>query len=276
MPKNAAIIAFAVTTFILPVFGIMVGNPTSETPYNKFGTGVEFDYEKWKIRYEGPDYRLNSRRVLIKPSLGIFRFTDIYGYFGMADIDMPSHSTAQEDFNGKQELAFGLGVRMHYAVFYPSIGCRWTARYPLRWYVTASWLTTRSSDEVQFGGGLLHFVDSYRYQNFDIGFYGSWRFGRTKPYIGVHWTYITGRKYRKSYSEDSGEPYARLSGFFNDPGQYPKPVIGLDIDIGKGYVLGLETSYWGKSETSIGIGLSQLYAPPRDEDELEQAIEKPE
>ncbi|MCK5833202.1 hypothetical protein KAH81_05975 [bacterium] len=247
---------------------IMVGNPTKETPYERFGFSVEFDYEKWLIRYEiGPDYKINSQRILLKPSLGLFRFVEANAILGMADLNFPSISSVYTDFNGSQELAFGLGLKTHFAYYYPAFGCRRISKQPVRLYAIANWLTTVSSDEVIFGGGVLHYVDSYRFQQFDMSLYGSWQFGRTVPYLGIKWTYLTGRKYRKAYSASSGTPFTKMSGLFNDPGQYPKPILGLDIDIGKGYVLTLEASYWGKSETTIGIGLSQLYYPKKDKDD---------
>ncbi len=259
-----------------PTMALLIGNPTKETPYEKFSLSMEFDYEKWLIRYEvGPNYNLNSQRLIVKPSLGIFRWTEAYGLLGMADLNFPAVSRAYSNFNGSQELAFGLGMKTHFAVWYPAFNCRRISKQPVRLYAVTNWLTTVSNDEVFFGGGVLHYVDSYRFQHVDIGLYGSWQFGRTIPYLGVKWTYLTGRRYRKAYSQNSSEPYAKLTGLYNDPQQYPKPLVGLDIDLGKGYVLSLETSYWGKSETSIGVGLSQVYSPNRNEIEEDQAIERP-
>jgi len=274
MSGRKVFILLAMLLLTSPGWALMVGNPTRETPYEKFGMAAEYDNEKWMIRYPvGPDYKLNSNRAFLKPSLGFLRFVEGYGYFGFSNLNIPSISSAAEDFNGSSEMAFGLGLKTHYAVFYP--GCRQKRRCPIRCYAIGRWLTTYSSDEVQFGGGFLHFVDSYRFQQFDMGLYGSWYLGRTQPYLGVNWTYITGRKYRKSYSDVSPDPFLTISGYYNDPGQYPKPVIGLDIDLGKGYTLTFETHFWGKSETSIGVGISQLYVPEKDENTTEESFQKP-
>lgn len=257
-------------------FGLMIGAPTKETPFEKFGTSVEFDYDRWKIRYDvGPNYKLSSYRGLIKPSLGIVRFVEGFGYIGTADFNIPSVSPAVTDFNGSQEMAFGLGIKTHYAVFYPGVRCDGCPGKPIRWYATASWLTTKSYDKVEFGGGFLHFEDSYRFQQVNLGIYGSWELGRTKPYIGAQWTYITGRKYRKSYSQASPTPFLRVSGLYTDPTQYPKPVLGIDIDLGKGYTLSFETFYFGKDETSIGVSLSQLYQRVIDDFDEDKSIQKP-
>ncbi len=277
MPKKTIL---ALSLFILiagSAMAIFGGNPTGVTPFEKLGMSAEFDYEKWMIRYDvGPDYRLNSQRLMLKPTLGILRYVEMHGLFGMSDLNIPSVSSAYTDFNGSQELAFGLGLKTHFALFYPAFGCRRISKNPVKLYSGVTWLTTRSSDDVIFGGGVLHYVDSYRFQQFDLGIYGSWQFGKTVPYVGIKWTNIIGRKYRKGYLGSSDEPFTRMSGLFNDPGQYPKPVVGLDIGLGKGYVISLEANYWGKSETSIGIGLSQIYVPKGDDESDDQAIQKPD
>lgn len=278
MPKkNLVVVCLAIILTAGSSMAIFAANPTKVVPYEKFRISAEFNYEKWLMRYDiGPNYNLDSRRMLLKPSLGIFHFVEAYGILGFADLDLPSVSTAYTDFNGSQELCFGLGLKTHYALYYPAIGCRRISKDPIRLYSEVSWLTTKSSDEVIFGGGVLHYVDSYRFQQADIGFYGSWQFGRTIPYLGLKWTYITGHKYRKAYSGTSGIPFTKMDGLFTYPQQYPKPVVGLDITLGKGYVLSLEANYWGKSETSIGIGLSQQYVPEGSYEEDNQAIEGPD
>jgi len=268
MIKKAILIAILSVFTAAPLSAIMVANPTSETPHERFGMSVEYTYEKWKIRYPGTDYKITSQRIFAKPSLGILRYLDLYGYLGVADINIP-----QDDYNGSGEMAFGLGTRLHYAVFYPNLGCN-TCYFPIRWYATASWLSTKTSGNIPIGTTRRTDVD-YRFQNIDLGLYGSWEFGRVKPYLGVHWTYITGRKYIEYYSTNP-EPYASLTELFTDSGQYPKPLLGLDIDLGKGYVLSVESSYLGKSETSVSIGLSQLYVPNRDEKDPDQAAERPD
>jgi len=268
MAKKIILIAFFAMAIAMPLMAIMVANPTSETPYERFGVSTEYTYERWKIRYPGTDYKITSQRLLAKPSLGVLRYLDLYGYLGVADMNIP-----QDNYNGGGEMAFGLGTRLHYAIFYPNLGCK-TCYFPIRWYAAASWLTTKTSGTLEFGT-TRHTVVDYRFQNIDIAMYGSWEFGRLKPYIGAHWTYIVGRKYIEYYSSGTS-PYATYTQLFNDPGQYPKPMLGLDIDLGKGYVLSFESSYLGKSETSISVGLSQLYVPKRDDDDSETAVEKPE
>lgn len=277
MPGKKVFILMFAAIPVISALGIMIGNPAAETPYERFGTSIEFDYEKWAIHYKtGPDYKIDSQRFLIEPSLGVFRYVQLSGLIGMADLNSPSISRVVTDFDGSQELAFGLGIKTHFAIFYPGIGCRSGGCYPIKLFAVANWLTTKSMDHVVFGSGVLNYEDAYRFQQFDIAFYGSHPVGRTIPYLGVKWTYILGRKYRRAYSGESTEPFAKISGMFNDPGQYPKPVIGLDINIGKGYVLTLEGCYFGKSETSIGVGLSQLYVPLRDEDKEEQTVQNPD
>ncbi len=266
--RRLTIILIVAVAAATPLLGIMVANPTPETAFERFGTSVEYTYEKWKIRYPGTDYKLSAQRVFIKPSLGVMKFVDMFGYIGFSDLDIP-----QDDFSGSSEMAFGLGLRMHYAIFYPAVGCRST-NYPIRWYASASWITTKSEDNIPMGA-THHTIASFRFQNFDLALYGSWQFGRVRPYTGVHWTYITGRKNVEYYSSSS-TPYATATGLYTDPGQYPRPLIGLDIDLGKGYVLSLESSYLGKSETSISVGLSQLYVSKKEQDGKEQAIERPE
>ncbi|HHS49687.1 MAG TPA: hypothetical protein ENN07_01040 [candidate division Zixibacteria bacterium] len=278
MMKRNLIYAIGIClSFAGSAWAIFVGNPSRETPFEQFGMSAEFNYERWMIRYQvGPNYRINSQRVLLKPTLGVFRYVDAYGYLGWGDVNFPSVRTALTDFDGSPEMAFGLGIRTHFADFYPDFCCKNLTSHPVRIYAVTHWLTTQSSDKVVLSGGVQHYEDRYRFQQWDIGLYGNWQFGRTIPYLGIKWTYLYGRKYRKAFSGESGEPYARLTGLYNDPGQYPKPILGLDIDLGKGYVLSLETSYWGKDETSIGIGLSQLYRPRRLENEEEQAIQRPD
>lgn len=256
-----------VIALAMPLKAIMVANPTSETPHERFGMAVEYTFEKWKIRYPGTDFKITSQRILAKPSLGILKFLDLYGYIGVTDMNIP-----QSDFNGGGEMAFGLGTRLHYAVFYPNLGCQ-TCYYPIRWYAAATWLTTKTSGTIPFGTTRHTNVD-YRFQNIDLSLYGSWEFGRIKPYVGVHWTYITGRKYIDYFSSNP-EPYASTTQLFTDPGQYPKPLLGLDIDVGKGYVISLEATYLGKDETSISAGISQLYDPNREEED-DTAIERPD
>lgn len=268
MGKKIILIVLTAMIFVTPLMAIMVANPTSETPYERFGVAAEYTYEKWKIRYPGTDFDISSQRILAKPSLGVLKYLDLYGYLGVTDMNIP-----QSGFNGSGEMAFGLGSRLHYAIFYPNLGCK-TCYYPIRWYAAVTWLTTKTYGTIPFGTTRRTEV-TYRFQNIDLSLYGSWEFGRIKPYVGVHWTYITGRKYVDYYSSGA-EPYASLSQLFTDPGQYPKPLLGLDIDVGKGYVISLETTYFGKDETSISVGISQLYAPNRDEEENDTAIERPD
>jgi hypothetical protein len=267
--RNRLILIFATAAVLTaPLMAIMVANPTGETPYERFGMAAEYTYEKWKIRYPNSDFKLDSQRLLAKPSLGVLRYLDLYGYIGVTDMNI-----AQSNFDGSGEMAFGLGSRLHYAVFYPNLGCN-TCYYPIRWYAAATWLTTKTSGSIPFGTTRRSEV-TYRFQTIDLSLYGSWEFGRIKPYVGVHWTYIAGRKYIDYYSTNP-QPYASVTSLFSDPSQYPKPLLGLDIDVGKGYVISLEATYFGKDETSISVGISQLYAPKREEDGKDTALERPD
>ena len=277
MPRKKTFWLIGIMAIVMPLQAIMVANPADETPFERFGTSLEVDFEKWKLRYNvGPDYEVTSQRGLIKPSLGIFRYVEGYGLIGFADLNIPSGSRAISDFNGSKEMAFGLGVKTHFAVYYPDLSCKNDYSHPIKLCADATWLTTKSLAVVDYATGLLRYEDSYRFQQFDLNLYGSWELGRTVPYLGVKWVYMVGRKYRRAYQTGSETPFQVISGYFNYPGEIPKPVIGLDIGLGKGYYLSFEATYMGKSETSIGIGLSQLYVPNREEDTPEQTIEKPE
>jgi|GEM_PF-1916154 len=278
----------AVSTIVLifiaiatPAWGLMVANPTPQTPYEQFGVSIELDFMKWKMRdmdETGSDYKFTSQRGLVKPSLGVFRFVDIYGYIGFSDLNLALHDvdTFLSDLNGSKEMAFGLGTRIHFAVFYPSLGCKWGGCYPIKWYADLSWLTYASNGEVYDDQDDESDVFDIRFQDFRYGLYGDWQFGRTRPYIGIVWTYMIGHFYWTPESALEEGVFAQQDGLITYPESLPKPVIGLDIDLGKAYYLSLEMSYWGKDETSIGIGLSRLYFPPKSEDEKEQTIERPE
>jgi len=268
MRDRIIFIIATVAILAAPAMAIMVANPTSETPYERFGMAVEYTNEKWKVRYPSADLRLTSQRILAKPSLGVLRYLDLYGYLGATDMNIP-----QSDFNGSGEIAFGLGSRLHYAVFYPNLGCN-TCSFPIRWYAAATWLTTKTSGTRPIGASGWQDI-TYRFQTIDLSLYGSWEFRRIKPYIGVHWTYILGRRYIDYYNSTNPDPYASGTNLFSDPSQYPKPLLGLDIDVGKGYVISLEATYFGKDETSISVGISQLYVSKRDEDDQGPAMEHP-
>jgi len=261
----------------IPAFGLMIGNPNPETPYEKFGGAVEYDFNSWKLKYDSePDYKYTSSGMFFKPSLGLFEYFDIYGYLGFSDINTQYHEIDSflSNFDGSQEIAFGVGARLYYAVFFPIIGCKDCTR-PLRCFVDASWVTIRSDGELF---DLLE-NESYslqsRTQLFNYGLYASMEWGKTRPYAGLSWTYMIGHLYWEPYSAFTSGVFAQNDGLYTYPQRYPKPVIGLDIHLGKGYVLSLETSYWGKSETSFGIGISQLYEPERTEENEEESLQKP-
>ncbi len=256
------------------LFALMVANPVENTPLGTFRISGEYTHEMRYIDYSGSnDLKMESERLMLKPQFSVIRSTytdiDAYGLIGTADVNLPAKSYASA-YNGSAEPAFGIGFKADMnGVDLDSYG-----EYRLHFYMDARYLRTLSYGDINYGS-ITRWHTKYLWNEYNIAAIAAFEYVDWKgfvPYLGVQWMYIDGKTYRTAYiyrTDSQGQQYETSfpvqSEFFNDPGQWPKPVIGVDFKLKKGFVLSFETIFWGRKGTSLSVGISQI--PYKDESE---------
>ncbi len=262
--KRAALILIAICGNL---FALMVANPIENTPLGSFRISGEYTYERRFIDYAGSnDLRMSSDRIIVKPAFSVIRSDamdiDAYGLLGSANIKLPAKSYATA-YNGTAEIALGGGLKADLnSVDLDSYGS-----YKLHFYADVRYLRTKSFGDVNYGT-TMRWHSEYLWNEYNMAAFAALEYVDWKgfvPYLGVQWMYIDGVTKRTAYisrTDSEGAVYEASypvrSEFFNDPGQWPKPVLGVDLKLKKGIVISLETVFWGKKGTSLSIGASQI------------------
>ena len=135
-------------------------------------------------------------------------------------------------------------------------------------------MTTKSDGVVEQGQN-LEWETKYRWNEYPVSIYATFDIQNTafgsptawaqfKPYVGIEWLYIDAVVRRKVFlttETDTSWTRQELSSdktFFNDPFQWPKPVVGFDIKLPNGYTLSTELIFWLKQGSCIRVGVNQM------------------
>lgn len=234
----------ATTLFGYPIAGI---SPES----SKFSVSLLYTREARNIR----GLKIHSNRFLTRLSYGLTYYLEIYPLIGGADLNFPSGNEYVSYYNGSWELAIGGGMKIHYLDWIIPAS---TPQF-LRSYVNLFYFTYESRDTIS-EGTLRHWKVKYHMREFGLGIYWSYQWKALNFSFGGEYTYINGRVWWEAYTASWARIF-KSSSFFNDPSQYPRPIIGLDIIMPFNLVLSIETRAWyNKERTSVSIFITQLGA----------------
>jgi len=259
MKRLYAILTLA-TLLSSNLWALMLANPIPAAPYKTLRLSIEYSHDTRKIGYpKGRDFKIESNRVFVKPSYSVISYPliEMYALLGFGDINMPSYSYISS-YNGSWELAGGVGAKGDIAGIYLDPN----NDYWVNFYADARFLTMVSRGSVDIGS-TMRWDAKYRWNEYNVGAYAALDYTgwpQVKPYLGVTWLYIDGTVDRSAFRYDeAGDPvqFAQSKGFFNDPAQWPKPVIGMDLKLPKSYILSLEMVFWLKEGTCLSVGISQ-------------------
>jgi len=260
--KKLILLTVCLGIFAQYAFAIMAANPTAVSPYKTLRISAEYCSDRRKITYKsGPDFKINSYRLFIKPAYTISYFPRIeaYGLVGMADVNVPAISYSST-FDGSNELAWGVGAKADLT------GFDWGA-VNFNFYSDLKFIGTRSFGNATRGSSVYE-KTKYKWNEYSVNAYCvvSWdQWKQVYPYIGVEWNYLDGN-YNTSTYRYYGGYFGDTKGYFNDPMQWPKPVIGVDVKLPKGFVLSFETDIWFSSDgTKFCVGLSQVSQKEEDD-----------
>ncbi|MBN2541617.1 hypothetical protein JXI42_02020 [bacterium] len=258
MRIRVCIIFLIILLFGSHIYAYSLANPTPSLLKGALRFSGEYTFAKRMIKGDGgPDFKIKSNRVLVKPSYCPYTGWELFGLLGSADLNFTSPDPITlENYNGSWELALGFGTKVHYYDF----AVESTGEYIVRCYATALFFTHMSKGEVKEGRYWLWKSD-YRWQEYMIGAYCSMQYKQIIPYVGLEWFYINGRVDRGAFrKEDLSSEYTKFfdqTAYFADPTQWPKPVIGMDLMLPAKIILSFELIPWNKDQTTLTFGISQ-------------------
>jgi hypothetical protein len=235
------LLTFAIVAVLsCELYALMLANPVGAAEYKKLRLSLEYSHDTRKIGYDsGRDFKIESNRIFVKPSysVNLFPLIETYALIGFGDINMPSYGYISS-YNGSYELSFGMGVKGDITGLYLDSN----EDFWINFYGDLRFLTMNSIGAVDIGE-VMQWKAKYRWNEYNVGAYASLDYSAwtaVTPYLGVTWMYIDGTVDRTAYRfERDGTPvkFASSKAFFNDPAQWPKPVIGVDFHLPKGYIL---------------------------------------
>ena len=231
------------------LFGYTIGGPSIGAKKYRFISSIIYTRDARDIR----GLRINSNRVLWRLNMGLPYFIELYGMIGGSDINFPSTDPLYvSGYNGSWEMAYGGGIRVHYLDWLiPRLTPQVVSSY------VNLFVFTNSSVDTIAEAGIRNWKVKYRMREYGISAYWSYQWRSFMFYSGAEWTYTEGRVYWEAYTPSYERLYASSS-YFNDPGNPPRPIFGVDLILPKNLYLTFELRPWiNKENTTFSISFSQ-------------------
>ncbi|MBN1756368.1 hypothetical protein JW877_09175 [bacterium] len=252
------VFSILVSLGVSSTWGYSLANPSPSMLGGKLRISADYTIARRVITSDsGPDFKVVSNRLLLKPSYSPLSGWELFGLLGSADLNFKSPDPIYLDnYDGTWELAFGFGSKIQYY----NVALDANEEFIIRFYATGLFFSHFSRGEIDEASIWL-WKSNYRWQEYMIGAYWSMQYNRLIPYLGLEWYYINGRVDRGAYRMDNtSQKYNKFfdqTAYFADPTQFPKPVIGIDYMLPAKIILSLEIVPWVRDQTTVTVGISQ-------------------
>ncbi len=273
-----AAIAFLISGGAVAEAGIL-GNPSGTIGRGNAALGLEYDYRRGVTDNEsmvGSDasgeLEFRSNRYLARASLGAFDWLDLYFRIGAADIGFPADSAGDPDFNGTTRFAIGGGFTLRLYERESAEGLS------ARVLVVGQGLRFNSQGNARVPGPpdadwYTSFRNEYTWNEMDVGLLLAFTTPsldsrgnvRLTPYVGIEKSFIDGENDRTQFLNAAGQRQIIGSDEvdFADDGMPLRPVLGMEVNMPRKYVLSFEVTIIDSKEFSFGVGISQVAALKR-------------